>query len=96
MPFHSPTNGCKKLLAHSALTVTLVGSLALYHQTASIDRVAPEQRSWQADGINNPIANINVYCGNKIIIIRLNGVNIDKGGEKMRHCGLKFFRNNKI
>lgn len=96
MPFVPPSNLWRQLLARSTLTVTLVGSLALYHRTASTDRVAPEQRSWPTDATNNPIASRNLYCGNNIIISTPDGMDKEEQGEKMRRCWQKFFRNNKI
>jgi hypothetical protein len=96
MPFQSPRSLCKQLLARGTLTITLVGSLALYHQTASIDRVALDHRSWRADVSNNLIANRNLYCGNKIIISTPDSLDREEQGGKIRRCWLNFFRSNKI
>lgn len=42
MPFQYPTSLGRQLLARGSLTITLVGSLALYHQSVLTNRVALE------------------------------------------------------
>lgn len=99
MPFRYSTSFGRRLLARSTLAVTLVGSLALYHQTILTDRVDPLLRHQGVTAINDPIASRNLLCNKKIIISRTDGKNkIDKEeqGEKMERCGQNYFINNKI
>ncbi|WP_265583011.1 hypothetical protein [[Phormidium] sp. LEGE 05292] len=42
MPFKYPTSLGRQLLARGSLALTLVGSLALYHQSVLTDRVVLE------------------------------------------------------
>lgn len=99
MPFQYSTSFGRRFLARSTLAVTLVGSLALYHQTILTDRMILKQRQQGAATINDPIASRNLLCRKKIIISRTDGKHkIDKEGqgEKMQRCGQNYFINNKI
>ncbi|MGA9377758.1 MAG: hypothetical protein WBV73_03060 [Phormidium sp.] len=78
------------------MAIALVGSLALYQQTALTESIVLKQRRWRAAATNNPIAGRNLHCENKIIISRPDGMDREEPGEKMCHCWQKFFRNNKI
>lgn len=99
MPFQYSNSFGRRLLARSTLAVTLVGSLAIYHQTVMTDRVVPKTKSWRADAINDPIANRNLLCSKKIIISRTDGkdkIDREEQGEKMQRCGQNYFINDKI
>ncbi|MFB2891842.1 hypothetical protein ACE1CI_02745 [Aerosakkonemataceae cyanobacterium BLCC-F50] len=96
MPFQYPSSLGRQLLARGTLAVTLVGSLALYHQSVLTDRVTLGQRYWRAYGTHNPIASRNLYCRNKIILSRTDGRDRKEQGEKIRRCWLNLFRNKKI
>lgn len=86
----------QQLLARGSLTITLVGSLALYHQSVLTDRVALEYQRWRANRTDHLIASKILACGNKIILSKTDGMDREEKGEKMRLCWLKFFRSNKI
>ncbi|MFB2876606.1 hypothetical protein [Floridanema aerugineum] len=96
MPFQYQSSLGRQLLARGTLAVTLVGSLALYHQSVLTDRVTLGHRYWRASGTHNPIASRTLYCRNKIILSRTDGRDRKEQGEKIRRCWLNLFRNNKI
>lgn len=96
MPFQYPSSLGRQLLIRGTLAVTLVGSLALYHQSVLTDRIALEQRYWRASGTLNPIASRSLYYRNKIFLSRTDGMDREEQGEKIRRCWQNLFRNNKI
>ena len=99
MPFQYSTSFGRRLLARSTLAVTLVGSLALYHQTILTDRVDPLLKHLGTATINEPIASRNLLCRKKIIISRTDGkdkIDKEEQGEKIERCGQNYFINNKI
>lgn len=99
MSFQYSTSFGRRLLARSTLAVTLVGSLAMYHQTILHDRVDPLLRHQGVTAINDPIASRNLLCNKKIIISRTDGkdeMDKEEQGERMQRCGQNYFINNKI
>lgn len=99
MSFQYSTSFGRRLLARSTLAVTLVGSLAMYHQTILNDRIDPLLRHQGVTAINDPIANRNLLCNKKIIISRTDGkdkMDKEEQGERMERCGQNYFINNKI
>lgn len=97
MQSQSRINLWRQLLARSTLSVTLVGSLVLYHQTVLTNTVTFVQKRWKANAGANSDRTSTQYRPHQITIRTPDAVDeVYDERRKKKHCSwTKIFKKNK-